>query len=223
MQHMHSFPVTVLDNFFDDPDKIRSWALQQEYTPDPNGQWPGLRSKQIFELDQSFFHLFTRKVFSIFYNLSTEDVNWFVSSNFQIVNKEYESGWVHTDEAISQMTGIIYLNPNANLNSGTSIYRQRKDLLQHNYQHLDKKMDSYSNRISIQDAKKYKEQHNSQYEETIRVNNVYNRLIFFDSHLHHAAQDFFGENEDSRLTLTFFVTKLLVNDRPISRVRRVSE
>ena len=177
---MQSFPVTVLDNFFDDPDKVRAWALQQEYTSDPRGQWPGMRSKTIFELDESFFHVITRKVFSIFYDLSTEDVNWIVNANFQIINKEYESGWVHTDDAVSQITGIIYLNPNANLNSGTSIYQQRKDLLQHNHAYLDKKRDSYLNKLSIQDARKYKEEHNSQYEETIRVNNVYNRLICFD-------------------------------------------
>jgi hypothetical protein len=76
--------------------------------------------------------------------------------------------------------------------------------------------------MTIEDAKKYKEEHNAQYEETIRVSNVYNRLVSFDSHLHHAAQDFFGEGEDSRLTLVFFVNKLLVNNTPISRVHRIT-
>jgi len=54
---MHIIPVTVLDNFLDDPDKIRAWALQQEYFTSKDGQWPGVRSKPIHELDAPFFHL----------------------------------------------------------------------------------------------------------------------------------------------------------------------
>ena len=73
----------------------------------------------------------------------------------------------------------------------------------------------------MKEAKKNKEDHNWQYEETIRVSNVYNRLISFDSQLIHGAQDFFGEGEESRLTLVFFVQKLLVNNTPIGRVRRM--
>jgi hypothetical protein len=222
MLMMHTSPVTILDNFLDDPDKIRAWALQQEYHPAEDGKWPGLRSKPIHELDTPFFHLVCRKFFSQFYDVQNmKELSWEVSMNFQMVSKDYDSGWIHSDEEGSQITGIIYLSPNANLNGGTSIYRNKSNLIQPIHVNTDFKKDSYLKKISIQEAKKNKEDHNAQFEETIRVSNVYNRLICFDSQLKHGAQDFFGEGEESRLTLVFFVNKLFVNDTPIGRVRRM--
>lgn len=217
---MQTFPVNIIDNFFDNPDKVRAWALQQEYLPDPEGRWPGLRTKLIHELDEPFFNYTCRKVFSQFYDLENEQIEWEVSMAFQIVPKHYDSGWIHSDVKDSQITGIIYLSNNANLNGGTSIYQEKKNILHTIHRHDEHKQNSYLNKISIEEAKKHKQEHNAQFEETIRVSNVYNRLISFDSHLHHAAQDFFGEGEDSRLTLVFFVNKLFVNNTPISRVRR---
>jgi hypothetical protein len=219
---MQTIPVTVLDNFFDEPDKVRRWALQQEYLPDSKGRWPGLRSNYIHELDDSFFQLTCRKFFSQFYELREEQIEWNVSMNFQIVHEGYDSGWIHSDQETSQVTGIIYLTPNSNLNGGTSIYRQKANVLQHAHRNTQYKEDSYLNKMSIENAKQYKKEHNSQFEETIRISNIYNRLIAFDSHLHHAAQDFFGEGQDSRLTLVFFVNKLFVNNSPVGRVRRVT-
>jgi len=219
MTMMHIIPVTVLDNFLDDPDKIRAWALQQEYFTSKDGQWPGVRSKPIHELDAPFFHLICRKFFSQFYDmLTTSELSWEVKMYFQMVPENYDFGWIHSDELGSQITGIIYLSPNANLNGGTSIYRNKSNLIQPIQARL--KPYGHANGESKQENRKDKEDHNSQYEETIRVSNVYNRLVAFDSHLSHTAQDFFGEGENSRLTLVFFVDKLLVNNSPIGRVRR---
>ena len=223
MQYMQTIPVTVLDNFFDNPDKVRRWALQQEYLPDPEGRWPGLRTKLIHELDEPFFQNTCRKFFSQFYDFQRdEEIEWSVSMCFQIVHEGYDCGWIHSDGKTAQITGIIYLTPDSNLNGGTSIYREKSNLLYTVHRHDEYKQNSYLNKISIEEAKKHKEEHNSQFEETIRVSNVYNRLVLFDSHLHHAAQDFFGEGQDSRLTLVFFVNKLFVNNSPVGRVRRTT-
>ena len=219
MSMMHIIPLTVLDNFLDDPDKIRAWALQQEYFPSKDGQWPGLRTKPIHELNAPFFQLICRKFLSQFYDIINPSdslgMSWEIKMYFQMVPKSYDSGWVHSDELGSQITGIVYLSPNANLNGGTSIYRNKFNILQPVQARL---------KNSLNDPKKdssLKDDHNSQYEETIRVSNVYNRLVSFDSHLFHTAQDFFGEGQDSRLTLVFFVDKLFVNNSPIGRVRRM--
>jgi hypothetical protein len=54
--------------------------------------------------------------------------------------------------------------------------------------------------------------------ETIRVSNVYNRLVTFDAYLKHAAHDYFGNDDsNSRLTIIFFVKKLFADHTPISR------
>jgi len=222
MSMMHIIPLTVLDNFLDDPDKIRAWALQQEYLPAEDGRWPGLRSKPIHELNTPFFDLVCRKFFSQFYDVQNmKELSWEVFMYFQMVPKDYDSGWIHSDEEYAQITGIIYLSPNANLNGGTSIYRNKSNLVQPVSVNTDFKKDSYLKKIPLQEVKKYKEEQNSQFEETIRISNVYNRLISFDSHMIHAAQDFFGEGGESRLTLVFFVNKLFVNNTPIGRVRRL--
>jgi len=220
MQLTQIVPVTILDNFLDNPDKIRNWALSLEYFTDPEGRWPGLRTKQLAEINEPFFHLICKKYFSQFYDLKKEQIKWVVSMQFQIVDEKYHSGWIHSDEGTAQVTGIIYLTPNSNLNGGTSIYQEKKNIITsvHNYTQI--KEDSHLNKITIEEVKKYKDEHNSQYEETIRVSNIYNRLISFDSHLHHAAQAFFGKDTESRLTLVFFVNELFVNNSPIGRVRR---
>ena len=220
MQMSQIIPVTILDNFLDEPDKIRNWALSLEYFPDPEGKWPGLRTNTLSEINEPFFHMVCKKYFSQFYDLSKDKLEWKITMCFQIVNERYDCGWIHSDEGASQITGIIYLTPDPNLNSGTSIYQEKKNIIisEHNYTQI--KEDSYLNKISIEHAKKYKDEHNSQYEETIRISNIYNRLISFDSHLHHAAQEFFGKNTDSRLTLVFFVNQLYVNNTPVGRVRR---
>jgi hypothetical protein len=53
---MNITPVTVLDNFFDDPNSIRSWALAQEFISDPLGNWPGKRTKPLGHLNPEFLH-----------------------------------------------------------------------------------------------------------------------------------------------------------------------
>jgi len=221
MQRIQTIPVTVFDGFFDDPDKVRAWALQQEYFSDSTGRWPGLRTKELFEVNEPFFQTTCKKFFSQFFELENV-VEWQVSMRFQLVHKEYGSGWVHSDEDGSQLTGIVYLTPNPSLCGGTSVYRERVDLLQHVHKHEEHKKSFYLGTATKDEAAQFMEQHNSQFEETIRVSNVYNRLISFDSHLHHAAQDFFGDDHDSRLTLVIFVSKLLVNNSPVARVRRVT-
>jgi hypothetical protein len=220
---MHSIPVTVFDNFLDDPNKVRNWALQQEYFPASLGKWPGLRTKALHELNKPLFDLICRKFFSQFFDLENQkEIKWEVTMNFQNVDDKYHSGWIHSDEETSQITGILYLSPNSNLDGGTSIFREKSNVVQHVHEHTVKKQDSYTKKVSIEEVKKYKDVHNSQFEETIRISNVYNRLICFDSHLHHAAQNFFGSDINARLTLVFFVKKLFVNTTPVSRVRRIT-
>ncbi len=221
---MHNviIPTTIVDNFFDNPDKVRQWAIQQSFYPDEDGRWPGLRTEQVANLDNLFFQYVIRKSISLFFNFQQEtDIRWVVSMVFQIVDKNYDSGWVHSDGNDSQITGIVYLNKDAKLAGGTSIMREKNNILVHKNTY-DITKDSYLKQKTRQEVEKYREEHNNQFEETINISNVYNRLVLFDSHLYHKAQSFFGEDDDARLTLIFFVNKLFVNNTPIGRLHRVS-
>ena len=44
---MIKYPLTCIDNFFDDPQSISKFAESLKYTPDPLNRWPGSRSETI--------------------------------------------------------------------------------------------------------------------------------------------------------------------------------
>jgi hypothetical protein len=74
----------------------------------------------------------------------------------------------------------------------------------------------YSNGNS-EELKNLKEQEKEQFDETINVSNVYNRLISFEAGEYHAAQNYFGQDDESRLILVFFVSKFDAHSLPLER------
>ena len=51
-----------VDNFFDDPDKIREWGLGLSKQKDTEGKWPGKRSDQLHEVDDAFNQKLVSKI-----------------------------------------------------------------------------------------------------------------------------------------------------------------
>ena len=123
------FP-TIVDNFFEDPDKIREFGLSLEYTPDINGAWPGVRSKSLHEIDYEMYTSFMLKFMSIFHDFAFQNVRWIDASvHFHKIkdtgDKELNKGWIHIDHN-HELAGLCYLNPGVtNLDWGTSIYKQK--------------------------------------------------------------------------------------------------
>lgn len=218
---MNIIPVTVLDNFLPDPDKIREWALKLNYSTDPQGNWPGLRSDEISSINRPFYDWFCKRYFSLFWDIKSEPMQWESNLGFQKTDMSYGQGWSHSDTKQSLMTAIIYLNPNPAPNSGTSILKLKDStVLPDPAWHESKRRFVFGER-NDPTVIAHREMNNACYEETIRVNNVYNRLITFDAHCHHAAHDFFGNEDDSRLTLVMFVDKLVSSRGPIHRSQAV--
>jgi len=219
---MHIIPVSIVDDFLNNPDSIRNWALTQEFFPDPRGQWPGLRTKPLYEINPVLDEAINFKYFNLFFNLFTDDCRWVVDSRFQLTSCNAGHGWVHQDSD-SRLTGIVYLNPQPLLDSGTSIYQRKNGALLPRSGDLNRtKVQQYLGNITKEEADADRTLLNSHYTETIRINNVYNRLITFDAHLPHAAHDYFGkESSDTRLTLTIFVQKLYADRTPISRSKLI--
>jgi hypothetical protein len=219
---MHIIPVSIVDNFLNNPDSIRNWALTQEFIPDPKGQWPGLRTKPLYEINPELAESITFKYFNLFFNLYTDESKWVVDSRFQIITGNSGQGWVHQDSD-SRLTGIIYLTPNPDPESGTSIYQIINSAHPPRASELTQtKIRQYLGEITKEEAEADRIKLNEHYTETVRVNNVYNRLITFDAHLPHAAHDYFGNTLDnSRLTLVLFVKKLYTDQTPISRSKLI--
>ncbi len=219
---MISVPTTCVDDFYSNPNAVREFALKQKFEQSSGG-YPGLRTVDISLIDKDFFTQFSNKIFSLFVNDISVVQNYHLRTSFQLIKKfdndplsPKNKGWIHFDsDAI--FAGIIYLSPNISPNTGTSIFRlTNESTLDHSeckqifYEGL-RVPDNYDQIIT---------RHNSSYTETIRFDNVYNRMICFDATQAHGVNSFYTEDEP-RLTQVFFVHALESGvEPPIMRHRK---
>jgi hypothetical protein len=222
MKTLH-FPITVVDDFFECPDEVREFALQQEYLPDPDNKWPGKRTKPLHELNPALFSNTINRVFSLFYNLEKTPTSWITNAYFQKVSEKYEEGWVHMDDNIC--TGIVYLSKSKN-KCGTTIYRPI-DPINARLKNENKKIESFKNTDLITSTKDFRLENNKQFRPTTIIQEEYNRLVFFDAHLLHSANEFYGnkdDDDDARLTLVFFVKQIHIHEDdaffPVPRMKK---
>ena len=203
-----SFPTTIVDGFFDTPDLIRNLALKQEYSYDYNGEWPGKRCN-VLDASSILFHTIIQKIILLYFDDMVVDYN--ANMFFQIIDKKYRSGWIHRDAGNNNIvTGIIYLTPDSK--SGTSLYSKKRPLVYDDNTLLDSKKEFYksiNSGNSVNTVADYSQLHNTEYEETVNVKGVYNRLVLFDSNLYHRGHNFNSEDlNQSRLTIVFFINHL---------------
>ncbi len=217
-------PSTIVDGFFHNPYEIRKHGLDsaQHISVDQNKtMYRGKRSKCLSEIHPVLFDHINRKILSSFYDLSHENISWKSEIKYQLTDESFGDGWVHTDYyRPSLLTGIIYLTPNAPLECGTSLY-QPKDMAANQLHDQIKKRGNEDIELRMSDHYfECRKENNDQFEKILTVNNLFNRLFVFDSHYFHCADRFFGKTrDDSRLTLVIFITELLVNHTPITRIR----
>ena len=204
---MKDFPALCIDNFYSDPDWVREFALSQEYMPSPDGAWPGKRTEELSILDKDFFTEFCYKLFSLYFDLDHVQVNWVVSTRFQLIDpQDYHKtslknrGWIHYD--YEPFGGLIYLNPSIDADCGTSLFQIKENPTLND----SAKDDFYLNGIDNNFDESLKA-HNGSFTETVRFQNVYNRLISFDGHTAHGANSLYT-NTEPRLTQVFFVKNL---------------
>ena len=213
----HSYPITIVDNFFDDPFEVIKLAEQQEYRIDAGGRYPGKRTVHVGDFAPNFFNKTITKFFSIFYNLENIKYQYHASMHFQKVGIQYDDGWIHADNP-QLISGIVYLNTNSSLNSGTSICMPNSvDWVA--TKNLDTKIESF---LAEKDHTTARSENNDQFHETVIVKNKFNRLIAFDSHLAHKANFELMPNNTERLTLVFFVENFITTELyPLTKMRRM--
>ena len=116
------WPITCVDNFFDNPDEIVKFANTCEYEKSKYGAWPGRRTKPLHLVDFNFFRKLTTKIISLIYEMQNNNVQIMANSYFQkIKGSDYANeGWVHDDRGL-EFTSIIYLTKDNNC--GTSIFK----------------------------------------------------------------------------------------------------
>lgn len=213
MYYNKCFPITVIDNFYPDPYEVRNFALSQKFYPNTNGRWPGARTKSIPKLNEQgliMIKFMTKKILSLFYG-SDDIKSIYIESHFQHIKPFHKDknhisnrGYIHSDATL--FGGVIYLDPDPEEGTGTSMYSLKNKLKTTDY------YDSYANdlkykfhgdniELTDEDIEIWNKQR-SKFQESVRVENNFNRCILFDGYEHHGVPSF-GSKE--RLTQVFFV------------------
>lgn len=198
-------PTIVIDNFYDEPELWRTYALDQEYFKGDRGNWPGLRTELLHTLNKDLFDVTLKKLLFVLKDYGITSVNE-LQTGFQLIDESYGKGWVHDDDPAFQVAGVIYLNKNAPLGSGTTIYN---DMSFDNHEKFTK---VFEEDVNLSESEKQdlhiqvRDEQRSLFTANTVVENVFNRLVMFDSRSWHSADNFFGSTkEDSRLTQVFFI------------------
>lgn len=177
----------VVDDFYENPDEVRKFALSQEFSV--TGNYPGKRTKSFLSDG------IKEGISSIMYNIGGEVTNWFEGENgsgytgaFQLCTSQ-DRTWIHGDY-YNMWAGVCYLTPDAPVSGGTALYRYKENGDRISERGKNTGYDSYDY---------------TKWEVVDRVGNIYNRLILYPGHLYHASVDYFGNDIHSgRLFQTFF-------------------
>jgi hypothetical protein len=210
------WPTIVLDNFFDDPNYIVQYSNSLEYLKEPSGRWPGKRAG----IDDELKNAIIEKALSLYLSDSAI-VRCNIDATFQKIkrfskNKEdsINRGFLHKDSSNGNSTielaGIIYLSENnSNINQGTSFFTLKPG---EKYPPNDNlKSDLYLNgNYDKGEFDSFFHQIDKVFYKNLDISNKFNRLIMFDANQWHAANSFYSENNEERLTITFFLSNIVV-------------
>lgn len=185
--NMHPPMIIVVDNFLADPDKVREFALSQEFTI--KGNYPGQRTKPFATLEHK--EAFERI-------LGAEITFWPTGVNgyngaFQYTYGRHNS-WIHRDH--TDFSAIIYLTPDPPPDGGTLTYR-----------HKTLKIERDSEAKSKEEIDEMNEDSNNEdkWDRMDVIANKYNRLIIFSGRRSHRSNKYFGSSrQNGRLFQTFF-------------------
>jgi hypothetical protein len=174
----------VVDNFYENPDAVRNFALSLEFNYHPNYH-KGKRTDQCYRfngLKERFEQLVGRKIIN-WEKYGTNGCFQYCIGGDQLV--------YHCDT--QQYAGVLFLTPNAPVTTGTSLFRSihTKSMKVPEKDHATVFQNGYLDP--------------TQFERVDSVGNVYNRLVLFDSLTIHAASEYFGSTkENGRLFQLFF-------------------
>lgn len=222
---MNLYPVTIVENFYEDPDTVRKFALSQKYKfreqiRGVDYVFPGSRTKDLSIINKPLYENVSRKINALFHNTKYDYMQWSITTSFQSVSAKYGRGVIHRDHN-TVFAAVLYLSPNAPLHSGTSLYKPNSKFDEMLYEKALKENDKRFDGGKIVMDTSYHEM----FDEIVRVNNVYNTLILYEGDQYHAASQFFGKDlKDSRLAQVFFVQKIdaqTYDSFPIKRAQAI--
>ena len=174
----------VFDNFYENPMDVRKFALAQKFNI--TGNFPGVRT------DATVGDILSSTKI-IFEGILGVPITWWpdqYNTSFQYTTAADDT-WIHYDT--TNWAAVLYLTPDAPLESGTAIYRNKESKIFS----LDKKnpKTDYAGTNNLED-----------WEPIIQVSNIFNRLVMYRGDYYHRSMlPGFGDNQhNGRLFQTFF-------------------
>ena len=178
----------IIDNFLDDPDKIRNFLINNKAAFDIVGTFPGKRTTPVD--NPVYQNMVIEKLNGVlpFKIKMRSNLSGYLRSSFsfQLCLSHDETNWIHVDPC--DWTGVLYLTPNAPIDSGTLLFKEDVELIKK----LKKGQGDYGK---------------GKAEVISSLGNVYNRLVLFrGSEIpHRSNMTGFGDClENGRLTQVFF-------------------
>jgi hypothetical protein len=219
MTKMIHYPITITDDFLEDPDYVVELSKTATYTNPDGGRWPGVRSQPLHDLDNDFYQYLMQRYYLMFFSHEELERDWRAraTSYFQRIPSNLDHGFIHHDHP-KVHTFIIYLTPGADPESGTGFF-QGRTWDQTDNRH-NEKLDYYTHKITPEESRVHADEHNGQYIQTAFCGNVYNRCVGFDSNLAHGVVNYKTNTENQeRLTLITFVDEITSTRTPLGSSR----
>tara|TARA_B100000131_G_scaffold17220_1_gene17402 strand:+ start:102 stop:755 length:654 start_codon:yes stop_codon:yes gene_type:complete len=217
---MNLFPTLVVDDFLDDPDYVCNLAKNAEYNDPGHTNHPGVASKlKIHEIDQKLFDTILQKILGYYWDLNYP-VNYMVDMEFQRIQSNDEGilnkGIIHVDSEMAMAAGLIYLNHDAPRDTGTSFYKLKDKSYRIKQKELLDPIAKYHAGEHVDGIEKICQDHYDKFEETMRVQNQYNRLLFYSGDEWHTATSY---DNQTRYTLRYFISELKSNHQNFPLLR----
>lgn len=225
MQHN----LTIVDNFYDNIEEVRDFAIKQKYYPclkempddvregdkktdEGKKIWDeqiskighffvGKRSLSVEYLNKKIYDEFIDKM-KLFVQLDPNK-KYTISTHFHLLIPSDKTINIHQDKD-TLIAGLIYLNPVSPNFQGTFFYK-------HNETGNDgtEKTEEFDAIVAQLDMIKVSS--NKDFSATSYIDNKYNRCVFYNPYTLHSAPDGFGENQNcGRLTQPFFIREVNV-------------
>ena len=216
-------PYTIVDDFLDEPHQLIELANHLEFTPDPNGMWPGTRSAELHTVSEVYYDNLVTKTMSLFQalpDLGRSETSYGSSAvglvdctmAFQKIPAKMKRGWIHSDNGFA--TGILYLNDS----DGTSIFTSKKGSLL-DPSHVETKQKCNHQGYMTERDTLVQMEFNDSFEEHVNVKGKFNRLLLMPN-CYHGANNF-ESDEEERLTLVMFFHRIAGEPMPIERMKAV--
>ena len=168
----------IIDDFLDNPDEIRNFLIESKTSFRRTGSYPGKRTPPVDNI--VYKNMIVEKLHKVLpFKIKMKPLSF----SFQLCLSGDET-WVHVDP--SDWTGVLYLTPNAPIESGTLLFKADNESM-----------------MKIRSEEK----HQLDIDLTAAISNVYNRLVLFrGSEIpHRSNMTGFGDClENGRLTQVFF-------------------